>query len=99
MATGTLILIGTGSAVVFVQAIQDKRDPFPAIMAEGIFTWVCLAADTLSDSHNLGTMFAGAFLLAVLLTHGVTFINTVKATAKPAAGKPHSIPLEDTQNV
>lgn len=70
---------GAGVAVVAINNVANGNDPFPAILAGGLFAFGCVLVSGINP--DLGTALAAVFLIGALLTNGSAVLNFLGAVA------------------
>lgn len=80
----TVGVAGSGVAIVAINNVSKGEDPFPAILAGGLFTFGCVLVSGIDP--GLGTALAAVFLIGALFTSGSAVLNFLGAAA-PKKGK------------
>jgi hypothetical protein len=75
----TVGVAGTGVAIVAINNVAKGDDPFPALLAGGLFVFGCVLVSGINP--DLGTALAALFLIGALFTRGSAVLNFLGAVA------------------
>lgn len=71
----TVGVASTGVAIVAINKVAAGSDPFPGILAGGLFTFGCVLLSGIDA--GMGTALAACFLIGALLTNGTAVLNFI----------------------
>lgn len=89
---GVVGVCGISVTIVFIDNVHDGRDPFPALVAGGLFTGGCVLISEFDT--DMAMALAVVFLLANLLSNSNSVLGVMTKlvdTSKQAQQKTHHI--------